>query len=562
MARKSLSTILSLTIMVPLIEDAFALHLPFAKRATNSTPASPGATTLPMPIHFDGRGGYQVPVQMASNSPQTFNFTISTGSGLTFAAGQSCAECSNTPLYNQGASTSAVSLSGSDNTTWFGTTTSGNLIKENCGALLQNGSFWQYPNQTVVVVNSQSSSLLANGISGIFGLGTNGGSTGSSASGVGFNDTIYGQFLNRNPSRANFTFGMMLNSLPASGSASAGTDGGILHWTKPDDSFFDTSKVTYKTLADTSSSAGNTNGTTINTGQDWTVGLDGWVATVGNTHLSNTDTVVAVVDPLYPNIYLPGDQAKLIHDTINGSALSGASTLSGLSQTYSIPCDAQFSFGFLVGSQTFVLNPEQLILQQGNGTCVSAIEGFTDSSLTQYLVGSRFISTIYLIFNIPRDGPPTLGFSPRTSPGKSTNVGAIVGGTVGGVAFVIILGLVAFWYLRRRADRRMGPFEIEDADKPVQQAGVEPYMVGAPTPAQPSIAPTTPLPTQPLLLGEESHGPLPPPSYEEASSSAGSPVASRPNPPRGDVKGRRVPVPSMSISEMPEMTSPTETHAL
>ena len=104
----------------------------------------------------------------------------------------------------------------------------------------------------------------------------------------------------------------------------------------------------------------------------------------------------------------------------------------------------------------------------------------------------------------------------------------------------------------------MGPFEIEDADKPVPQAGVEPYMVGAPTPAQPSIALSTPLPTQPLLLGEESHGPLPPPSYEEASSSAGSPIASRPNPPRGDVKGRRIPVPP--ISEI--ATSPTTTHAL
>lgn len=559
MAAKSFSMMLSLAMMLAVLENASALRIPFAKRASNSTPAAPGPVTLPMPLQFDGRGGYQVPVFMATNNPQHFNFTISTGSGLTFAAGQSCADCSNTPLYNQGASASAVSLNGQDNTTFFGTTTSGQLIKENCGALLQNGSFWQYPNQTVVVVNQQSNSLLSNGVSGIFGLGTNGGPTGSSSSGVGFNDTIFGQFLNRNPTRSNFTFGMMLNSLPASGSPSRGSDGGILHWTKPDESFFDPNKVTYKTVADTSTSAGNTNGTTINTGQDWTVGLDGWIATVGNTHLSNTDTVVAVVDPLYPNIYLPGDQAKLIHDTINGSALSSASTLGGLSQAYSIPCDAQFSFGLLVGSQTFVLNPDQLILKQGNGTCVSAIEGFTDSALTQYLVGSRFISTIYLIFNIPRDGPPTLGFSPRAFPSKSsTNVGAIVGGTVGGVAFVIILGLAAFWYLRRRADRRMGPFEIEDADKPVPQAGVEPYMVGAPTPAQPSIAPSTPLPTQPLLLGEESHGPLPPPSYEEASSSAGSPITSRPNPPRGDVKGRRIPVPS--ISEV--VTSPTTTHAL
>lgn len=222
-----------------------------------------------------------------------------------------------------------MSLSGADNTTFFGTTTSGSLIKENCGALLQNGSFWQYPNQTgeysvepvtsqrlipdaVVVVDQQSNGLLANGISGVFGLGTNGGSTVSSSSGLGFNDTIYGQFLDRTPTRENFTFGMMLNPLPTQGSPVVGSDGGILHWSNPDSSFFDPNQLTFKTVASTSSSSSNSNGTTLNTGQDWTVELDGWIATVGNTHLSNTEAVVSVVDPLYPNIYLPGDQAKLI----------------------------------------------------------------------------------------------------------------------------------------------------------------------------------------------------------------------------------------------------------
>ena len=50
--------------------------------------------------------------------------------------------------YNQGASQSAHDLSGTDNTTFFGNSLSGQLIKENCGAKLSNGSFWSYPNQT------------------------------------------------------------------------------------------------------------------------------------------------------------------------------------------------------------------------------------------------------------------------------------------------------------------------------------------------------------------------------------------------------------------------------
>lgn len=67
-----------------------------------------------------------------------------------------------------------------------------------------------------------------------------------------------------------------------------------------------------------------------------------------------------------------------------------------MSQAYSIPCNAQFSFGFVVGTQTFVMSPEQLVLPQGDGTCLSAVEGLVDSGATQYIVGARFISTIYL----------------------------------------------------------------------------------------------------------------------------------------------------------------------
>ena len=85
-------------------------------------------------------------------------------------------------------------------------------------------------------------------------------------------------------------------------------------------------------------------------------------------------------------------------DAIKGSspAPAGFSTLGAASQAFRIPCNSQFSFGFNVGSQTFVLNPDSLVIQLSDGTCVSGIEGLTDSSQTNYIVGARFISTIYL----------------------------------------------------------------------------------------------------------------------------------------------------------------------
>ena len=160
------------------------------------------------------------------------------------------------------------------------------------------------------MVDSQSNSLLGGGISGILGLGTNGGANGSSSSGLGFADSIYSQWLDRNPARSNFSFGMMLN--PPTIEPKDGTQAGTLHWTKPDPSFFNPDTVAFKPVVDTSSVPGDQNNSMPNTGKDWTVSLDGWTATVDSTQLSNTDSVIAVVDPMYPNIYLPGSQAKLI----------------------------------------------------------------------------------------------------------------------------------------------------------------------------------------------------------------------------------------------------------
>lgn len=148
------------------------------------------------------------------------------------------------------------------------------------------------------------------------------------------------------------------------------------------------------------------------------------------------------------------------------------------------------------------------------------------------------VALCFRIFSIPRSGPPSLGFSPRVNPSNSGNVGAIVGGTIGGVALVIIAGLAAFLFFRRRTDGyRHKPFGTEETEKLVQHNGVEPYLLRAPLSARFSVIPQSPLPTQPLSFAEE-EGHIPPPSYDEILSNvttvADSNVASR-LPPR-DVK--------------------------
>lgn len=131
------------------------------------------------------------------------------------------------------------------------------------------------------------------------------------------------------------------------------------------------------------------------------------------------------------------------------------------------------------------------------------------------------------IFNIPRNGNPTLSLAPPSS-SSGTNVGAIVGGTIGGVAVVVILGLIAFYYLYRRNHRHITrrveeleenkvagtvePFTL--ASSPSQQGTSEPSQYGSQYNYPQSNAPTSPLTG---LLSDHSET-IAPPSYEESSS--------------------------------------------
>jgi hypothetical protein len=161
----------------------------------------------------------------------------------------------------------------------------------------------------VVNIQSQSSTsnpIFANGVSGIFGLGHN---RGSALPGIGFSDSIYGQWLPRNPTHDNFTFGMALQ--PPTPKVKSGDEAGVLHWLKPDPSFYHTDQTTFTPVQlpkDTAQSQANSS----SVAHDWSVALDGWQFVIGTTHLSNTESVVAAVDPLFPNIYLPANEAKLI----------------------------------------------------------------------------------------------------------------------------------------------------------------------------------------------------------------------------------------------------------
>ena len=176
----------------------------------------------------------------------------------------------------------------------------------------------------VVVVTQQSPSsglsnpLIGSGsaLSGIVGFGANQQqpTTSSSAFQPSFSDTIFAQWLHNNPTALNFSFGMDLKSPPSSPAQSGGgdistSDGGNLDWLQPDPTKYDSSQVQWKSVNNLASDGGSSSAA-----QDWSVSLDGFVFVAGENKIQNSKAVVGQVEPMYPNLYLPQDEATLIRE--------------------------------------------------------------------------------------------------------------------------------------------------------------------------------------------------------------------------------------------------------
>lgn len=209
--------------------------------------------------------------------------------------------------YNVSASSTAqVSGSTTQDVGLISGSVNGSVIKEDCSLMQRNGSSWSYPNQSsrclhpyprqniyaeiISVMVANQSNVFYSGTSGILGLGTQ-----------PFEDTIYGPWLSRNPSRSNFTFGMALNP-PINSS----TDGGFLHLVVPDVTSYQ-GAVSWKNMTAASSASIST---------DWTVDMDGWSATNAAGVNVSCGAASAVLDPYFSSIIFPQNQARSICESL------------------------------------------------------------------------------------------------------------------------------------------------------------------------------------------------------------------------------------------------------
>lgn len=394
------------------------------------------------------------------------------------------------------------------------------------------GSPWTYKNQTIVVAqNQKNGTVFGSGASGLLGLGTNRfsstkSSSSSSSSGytAGFSDTIFSQWLNNNADQDSFQFGMdilppVVTPTSTSGFAVASptsTGAGTLHWLAPDSSKYNQGGLTYKTVQSNSSTV-----YAAGSQPDWSVPLDGWKVSSGGDSFDSGDQMMVSVDPYYTDIYFPAKEAQLFNAVISGSSVqSGLSTLGSQSQAWEVPCNSKVSLTVNINDQTFTFDESVLVRQASSGTCFSGVEGWTDSSVDEYIFGALFVSQVYLVFNVGRNGTDAVGFAPKTAAKKSTNVGAIAGGTVGGGVGVLLIGIAAFFYIRSRQDRAILKDTVAMVEEHKVANTIQPYTLGASPQGSPDV-------DAPLLHGGAvaHEDDVAPPSYE-ASEAGGSAVVS------------------------------------
>jgi hypothetical protein len=477
-----------------------------------------------VPLSTDSSRRYTLNVQMGiGNATQRFDLALTGGTPFTSVAGAGCSSCGNVNSYNQQISTTAQTLGNSAGINLIGGgSTSGSLILEDCALQAKNGSSWKYPNQTIIVSNQ--SSVYVGSVSGLVGLAS-GRSTGD------LNASIVGGVFSRQPNRPSVSYGLALQPTNGKNTDNAGS----LHWLGADPSAY-TGGVTWKT-------------TTVTSNSDAAFfDIDGWqFKTGGTTVINSNQDLSSTIDPYYVNMFFPSQEAQLIHAAVKGSSSQPAND--GQSTIYTVPCNSKFSLSTTIGGQGWQVDQALLVQKQDNGTCVSNIQGWADSNNRQYVFGSAFLSSLYVIVQI---GNPNgsqndqIGFARRSAP--PSIVGPVVGGVVGGVGGIAIISLAIFFWVRRRDQKKLKDM-IDSEDRGgnvgrfVENKDVQPF----PFTAQPANDP----PTSPTALSYASasrpptmfgiaegvpphspnvNDPLLPPSYDQAYAAGPSnPPQQEPN---------------------------------
>jgi hypothetical protein len=227
--------------------------------------------------------------------------------------------------------------------------------------------------------------------SGVLGLGLG-------SLGVSFNDTLFGSYFQQHPEATQFTYGMKLNSPWSSDKH----DGGALHWGSVDPLSYAGELVW----------SNNTNilrpaePIPIAMNSDWLFPVESWVSASRWAAIPDATGGIAVIEPLFPHIYVPMVEAATICGfnrdissqgsfLLDAAVLGANFTVQGDSTVWNMPCSSGFSWSVVIGGQTFTVPTSLAMIQRGPFDCEGAIRGWANETQTGYLLGSSFISSVY-----------------------------------------------------------------------------------------------------------------------------------------------------------------------
>ncbi|KAK9703954.1 aspartic proteinase precursor [Basidiobolus ranarum] len=143
----------------------------------------------------------------------------------------------------------------------------------------------------------------------------------------------------------------------------------------------------------------------------WTVALQG--VSVGNSQITLSSRYAAI-DTGTSLITIPDAEAYAIN-----MALGGSST--GNQGLYQIPCSGTLpNLNIVFGGVQFALTPDQYVIQDTDGTCVSGIAA-AGSSEPLWIVGDVFLRAYYSVFDL---GKTQVGFAPSAKNGNGVNSGS------------------------------------------------------------------------------------------------------------------------------------------
>lgn len=139
---------------------------------------------------------------------------------------------------------------------------------------------------TIVVVANDSVNFFANGAAGMLGMGRSSGN-------ASFIDTVF----KSHPAWQNLTIGIALNP---KGAESAG----VIDLTQPDPSLYQ-GDVKFNPIVAAATDI------PTNYPADWSLHLDSWTVDTGSIRTEHTTGGIAIVEPYFPEIRFPQEQATL-----------------------------------------------------------------------------------------------------------------------------------------------------------------------------------------------------------------------------------------------------------